>query len=79
MDVPGYAYDWATEADEQMKKLILAALLAAMCGVLARSRANAFARQAEHRVLPAADLAVVVLAGGVATMAGLELIAILRS
>jgi uncharacterized membrane protein YidH (DUF202 family) len=58
---------------------VVACFLAAMCGILARTRAMAIARRAGNHDLPGADRAVWVLAAGIGLMCVLEEIAIFRS
>jgi uncharacterized membrane protein YidH (DUF202 family) len=58
---------------------VVACLLAAMCGVFARTRAAAIARRAGSQDLPGADRAIAVLAAGIALMCVLETIAIFRA
>jgi uncharacterized membrane protein YidH (DUF202 family) len=58
---------------------VVACFLAAMCGMLARTRAAAIARRVGDHDLPGADRAVVVLAAGIAVMCVLEVIAIFRA
>ncbi|MGQ0846585.1 MAG: DUF202 domain-containing protein [Sporichthyaceae bacterium] len=58
---------------------ILAALLAVMCGVLARTRARTLAHPAGRDRLAAPTAAIYLLAGGVAAIATLELIAIAQT
>jgi uncharacterized membrane protein YidH (DUF202 family) len=56
---------------------VLAGLLAAMCGVLARTRARAVADHQRHGFLHPPDRAALCLAAGVVAMGCLEVVAIL--
>jgi uncharacterized membrane protein YidH (DUF202 family) len=58
---------------------VVACFLAAMCGMLARTRAMAIARRAGNHDLPGAERAVMVLAAGIGLMCILEMIAIFRA
>jgi uncharacterized membrane protein YidH (DUF202 family) len=58
---------------------VVACFLAAMCGILARTRAGAIGRRVANHDLPGADRAVLALAAGIGVMCALELVAIFRT